>query len=38
MVGIQAYMSIRKHVSDTGCSALEYTDDRSQGVGGKVCL
>ncbi|PIN12221.1 Nuclear cap-binding complex, subunit NCBP1/CBP80 [Handroanthus impetiginosus] len=31
MVGIQAYMSIRRHVSDAGCSAFEYIDDRSQG-------
>lgn len=38
MVGIQAYMSIRRHVSDSGCSAFEYIDDRSQGDGGKVCL
>ncbi|KAL3643129.1 Nucleic acid dioxygenase ALKBH1 [Castilleja foliolosa] len=31
MVGIQAYMSIRRHVSDAGCSVFEYIDDRSQG-------
>ncbi|KZV27597.1 nuclear cap-binding protein subunit 1 [Dorcoceras hygrometricum] len=31
MVGIQAYMSIRKHVSDTGCCTFEYNDERNQG-------
>ncbi|KAH6836672.1 ARM repeat superfamily protein [Perilla frutescens var. hirtella] len=38
MMGIQAYMSIRRHVSDAGCSAFEYIDDRSQGDGGKDFL
>lgn len=38
MMGIQAYMSIRRHVSDAGCSPFEYIDDRSQGDGGKVCF
>ncbi|KAK6149541.1 hypothetical protein DH2020_017066 [Rehmannia glutinosa] len=38
MVGIQAYMSIRRHVSDAGCSAFEYIDDRSQGDGEKDFL
>lgn len=38
MVGIQAYMNIRRHVSDSGCSAFEYIDDRSQGDGGKDFL
>ncbi|XP_073297270.1 nuclear cap-binding protein subunit 1-like isoform X1 [Primulina huaijiensis] len=30
LVGIQAYLSIRRHVSDTGCSAFEYNDERNQ--------
>lgn len=38
MMGIQAYMSIRRHVSDAGCSPFEYIDDRSQGDGGKDFL
>ncbi|XP_042006458.1 nuclear cap-binding protein subunit 1-like [Salvia splendens] len=38
MVGIQAYMSIRRHVSDAGCSAFEHIDDRSQDDGGKDFL
>ncbi|KAL8033174.1 hypothetical protein ABFS82_13G145400 [Erythranthe guttata] len=35
MVGIQAYMSIRRHVSDAGCSPFEFIDDTSQTDGGK---
>ncbi|XP_073273142.1 nuclear cap-binding protein subunit 1-like isoform X2 [Primulina huaijiensis] len=31
MVGIQAYMSIRRHVSDTGCCAFEYDHERNRG-------
>ncbi|XP_073039333.1 nuclear cap-binding protein subunit 1-like isoform X2 [Primulina eburnea] len=31
LVGIQAYMSIRRHVSDTGCCTFEYADERNQG-------
>ncbi|KAI3456671.1 hypothetical protein Pfo_013334 [Paulownia fortunei] len=38
MVGIQAYMSIRRHVSDAGCCAFEYIDDSSQGDGAKDFL
>ncbi|KAG8386641.1 hypothetical protein BUALT_Bualt03G0169800 [Buddleja alternifolia] len=38
MVGIQAYMSIRKHVSDSGCSPFERIDDRSQADGEKDFL
>ncbi|GER52774.1 nuclear cap-binding protein subunit 1 [Striga asiatica] len=32
MVGIQAYMSIRRHVSDAGCSVFEGIDGKNQGV------
>ncbi|KAL6514040.1 Nucleic acid dioxygenase ALKBH1 [Orobanche hederae] len=38
MVGIQAYMSIRRHVSDAGCSMFEHMDVRSQGDGEKDFL
>ncbi|KAL0353391.1 UNVERIFIED_CONTAM: Nuclear cap-binding protein subunit [Sesamum angustifolium] len=38
MMGIQAYMSIRRHVSDAGCSPFEYIDDKNQGEGGNDFL
>ncbi|XP_020554036.1 nuclear cap-binding protein subunit 1 [Sesamum indicum] len=38
MMGIQAYMSIRRHVSDAGCSPFEYIDDKNQGDGGNDFL
>lgn len=38
MVGIEAYMSIRRHVSDAGCSPFEHIGDRSQNDGGEVCF
>ncbi|XP_051140947.1 nuclear cap-binding protein subunit 1 isoform X4 [Andrographis paniculata] len=38
MVGIQAYMSIRKHVSDSGCSVFENVYESDQGEAGKDFL
>ncbi|KAL0443137.1 UNVERIFIED_CONTAM: Nuclear cap-binding protein subunit [Sesamum latifolium] len=38
MMGIEAYMSIRRHVSDAGCSPFEYIDDKNQGDGGSDFL
>ncbi|KAK4484935.1 hypothetical protein RD792_007540 [Penstemon davidsonii] len=38
MVGIQAYMSIRRRVSDAACSAFEFIDEKNQDDGAKDFL
>lgn len=38
MVGIEAYFSIRKHVSDTGFAAFENIEDKEGALNEKVCF
>lgn len=38
MAGIQAYMSIRRHVSDTGFSVFEDIDESNEPDNEKVCV
>lgn len=38
MVGIEAYLSIRRHVSDIGLSVFEDTDNTDKAHGEKVCF
>lgn len=40
MVGVEAYLSIRKHTSDTGLSFFENDDENGEGLSDKVgsCL
>lgn len=36
MVGVEAYLSIRKHTSDTGLSFFENDDENGEGISDKV--
>lgn len=38
MAGLEAYLSIRRHTSDTGLSFFEEDDESGKGLVEKVCI